>query len=187
MAESRAALKQRLLHEGRWEAFKTRREELKAQGKTPQEAWEITISEYGPIQSGDQAGMAAASNNGSSADHTGGSVGDSGCVPESGISKALPKKKRGSITKDFEWVYWNIGDPAVTPGDAPSLSAWWMLEKVRSNPTAQLEFIRTLLQRLRPDKNESESERFNDDGRAQLGLIERVRAASKNALLPSGA
>jgi hypothetical protein len=173
--ESKAALKERLINEGRWEAFKTRREELKASGTDPKQAWEIARREFEPQENPATYPQ---------------SSGNNPCAADSvnvAAAKPKPKTKHGSITKDFEWVYWNIGDLTVAPDNAPSLSAWWMLERIRSNPSAQLEFIRTLLQRLRPDKNDMDSERFNDDGRQQLSLIERVRTASQNSLLPSGA
>jgi len=172
--ESRDELKKRLTDEGRWEAFKARRDELKSQGLLPRQAWEQARNEFDSQTKQDDKIESAGSGNSSS---------DIKPVLQGGSLKP----RRGSITKDFEWVYWHIGDECATAEDAPSSSAWWMLERVRSNPTVQIEFIRTLLQRLRPDKNESESERFNDDGRAQLGLIERVRAASKNAVLSPGA
>ena len=44
--ESRRALKERLIREGRWDAFVARREELKSQGLEPKAAWEQTIHEF---------------------------------------------------------------------------------------------------------------------------------------------
>jgi hypothetical protein len=184
--ESKAALKVRLISEGRWEAFKTRREELKAQGIEPAKAWEITKNEFQPIKHEDQSKLETVSNPVVAAYTAGGNGNGGGLVPGKADSAVLPKTKRTSITKDFEWVYWHIGNADIKPEDAPSSSAWWMLQKVRGNPTVQIEFIRTLLQRLRPDKNESETERFYDDGRVQINLIARVRTASQNSVLPSG-
>lgn len=177
--ESKAAFKDRLQREGRWETFVARREGLKAEGKKSNEAWEMAKNEF---QS--QENFPASNEKGkvTCPDRTGNDSANSDFS-----SSGKSRKKRGSITKDFEWVYWNIGDDAIRPEDAPSASAWWMLQKVRSNPTIQIEFIRTLLQRLRPDKNESENERFNDDGRTQINLIDRVRLASQNSVLPPGA
>lgn len=48
MRESKAELTDRLRREGRWEAFKKRREELKAEGVPAKEAWWQAASEFSP-------------------------------------------------------------------------------------------------------------------------------------------
>lgn len=88
-----------------------------------------------------------------------------------------------NIRRDVIWAYQHLG--ARGEEDPPSTGALALLRWARLNERA---FFETFLPKVFLSKGELEqAERQSDDGRAILELIERVRGASPNSLVPDGA
>ena len=174
---SKAALKKQLTEEGRWEAFVARREELKNQGLEPKAAWEQATHEF---EQGAEQKQADTNKSGDSADNGGNAA-------TGGLDGKVFNAAGASPRKVVEWVFDNLLLDDLKPDDAPSPGAWALLQDLKKYPDLRKEFYRSIWSKLLPTKTELDAaERFSDDGREQIKLIERVRAASKNAVLPSG-
>jgi hypothetical protein len=175
--ESRRALKERLIREGRWDAFVARREDLKCQGLEPKAAWEQTIHEFEQVSEQKQTGVAK------SADSTDGSGDVSAVVLDCKVRNAGGASPR----KVVEWVFDNLLVDSLKPDDAPSPGAWALLQDLKQYPDLRKEFYRSIWSKLLPTKTELDAaEKFSDDGREQIKLIERVRQASKDTVQQSG-
>lgn len=75
--------------------------------------------------------------------------------------------------RDVYWAYGNLGVDGVTPADAPSGSAWHLLNYGR---TARSEFIKFAMAFFtREDKKQAENEALYDDLRKQMSFIDFLR------------
>ena len=93
-----------------------------------------------------------------------------------------------SPRKVVEWVFDNLLVDSLKPDDAPSPGAWALLQDLKQYPDLRKEFYRSIWSKLLPTKTELDAaEKFSDDGREQIKLIERVRQASKDTVQQSGA
>lgn len=78
------------------------------------------------------------------------------------------------IQRDAKWVYLNLG--SKKPVDAPSPGAVAWLKAVQTDQRARDSFMRdTLPKFLPPAKVLDEAERFSDDGRDALELLEKCK------------
>lgn len=118
MRESKAELTDRLRSEGRWDAFKKRREELKAGGMPAKDAWVEAVAEFpAPSQVSAEA------------------------APPVDLSP-LKGKPPVSPLESAEWTMEHLDANWITPADAPSGGAWSMLHWARSSLAARGEFYR---------------------------------------------
>jgi hypothetical protein len=122
--ESKAELTDRLRREGRFEAFKKRREELKASGVPAPEAWYLAATEFPPPVTQPAAKASAAD------------------------LRALKGKPAVSVVQAAAWAFEHLDADWVTPADAPSAGAWSMREWAKSNMAARTEFYRTFVARI---------------------------------------
>lgn len=123
MGESRGQMEARLRREGRWDAFRARRKELKAGGMTGSEADAQAIEEFSqPLPRTD---------------------GDADRVPaEVFQGKSMPTQEI------IGWVVDNIAISNVKPEDAPSPGAWAMLRWVQRTEANESVFWRLIFPKL---------------------------------------
>ena len=125
MRESKAELTDRLRREGRFEAFKKRREELKVGGMAASEAWDAAATEFPPPVAQHAAGEA----------------------PTVDL-RALMGKPTLPVAEAATWASEHLDADWVSPADAPSAGAWSMREWARSSMAARSEFYRTFVAKL---------------------------------------
>jgi hypothetical protein len=125
MRESKAELTDRLRREGRFEAFKKRREELKAGGTAASDAWDVAAAEFPSLDAKP----------------------DPGTVPKAD-PQALKGKPPVSIVQAAAWAFEQLDCDWITPADAPSPGAWSLREWARSSMSARSEFYRTFVAKL---------------------------------------
>ncbi len=83
------------------------------------------------------------------------------------------------------WVFDNMDISDVTPEMAPSAGAWSYLMQLRKDKKMRSDFYSGSLMKLLPSKSQMEMEtKFNDDGREQIDLIERIARAKEDSILP---
>ena len=74
--------------------------------------------------------------------------------------------------RDLEWAYNGLGNKALKPEDAPSGSAWYMLEYGRS---ARAEFMKQVMGYfLKKEKEKEDQQALKDDHRKQMRFIETL-------------
>ena len=168
--ESKEALKNRLKSEGRWDEFIRYREDLKAQGVDAKSAWAKARAKFQPVPEG-----AVVLN-----DDSDGMDGDSS---NSGICLGeFDDKPAVTARAVVQWVFDHIDVADVKPADAPSSGAWSFLQRVRTYPDLLKEFYRSIWAKMLPTRSEIEArEKFEDDGREQLHLIEQIQRARDKA------
>lgn len=176
--ESRRALKERLIREGRWDAFVARREALKYEGLEPKAAWEQTRYDFEQVFEQTRTDV----------DKSADSADGGGDVPAVSLDCKVRNAAGASPRKVVEWVFDNLLVDGLKPDDAPSPGAWALLQDLKKYPDLRKEFYRSIWSKLLPTKTELDAaEKFSDDGREQIKLIERVRQASKDTVQQSGA
>jgi len=165
MAETREALKARLKRQNQWDEFLELREHYKQQGYEAKAAYAMAMEKFPPDQPPAVDDGAAA---------------DSGSVR----LEQFAGREKTSTLAIVEWVFDNIDMLDVTPDMAPCAGAWSLLLRVRKHPDLLKEFYRSIWVRILPSKTEIEQlQRFADDGREQLTLIDRIQQARTNAVL----
>lgn len=100
-------------------------------------------------------------------------------IPKERVKEVFGNRKKPTKEQEDIWVEDSI-DVAVELEDAPSISAWSRLMRVRLSSDLMRDFYRGRMA-LRQEK--ASKERFKDDGRESVELIERCQ----NAIYPSGA
>jgi hypothetical protein len=125
MRESKAELTDRLRREGRWDAFKKRREELKAGGTAASEVWGAAAEEFPSLDAKP----------------------DPGTAPKADL-QALKGKPPVSIVQAAAWAFEQLDCDSITPADAPSPGAWSLLEWARSSIATRTEFYRMFAARI---------------------------------------
>jgi hypothetical protein len=167
--ESKAELTDRLRREGRWEAFKKRREELKAAGTPAKQSWYEAAVEFPPPDAQPAARA----------------------VPTVDL-RALNGKPAVTVVEAATWAFEYLDADWVTPADAPSAGAWSMREWARSSMAARSEFYRTFAARivLQPQEQarQAEEKRRIADSRVQADinrfLGDRLNRQSEDSLKP---
>ena len=167
--ETKEQFKTRLKSEGRWNEFIKFRESLKAKGYDAKGAWSEARARFGLLAQ--------------NASLDGGV--DSVDTPASDCGFCLDDWKNKapvSARQVVNWVFDNIDVADVKPEDAPSSGAWSFLQRVRTYPDLLKEFYRSVWARMLPSRSEIEArEKFEDDGREQLHLIEQIQRARDKA------
>lgn len=170
MVETREAFKTRLKDQGQWNEFLELRDQYKQQGCEPKVAYAMAMEKFPP-------GQPPVVGDGSSDPAECGAV---------WLEQFAGKEKVSSLAI-VEWVFDNIDMLDVTPGMAPCAGAWSLLLRVRKHPDLLKEFYRSIWVRILPSKTAIEQlQRFEDDGREQLTLIDRIQQAHADAVLSSG-
>jgi hypothetical protein len=170
MVETREEFKLRLKRQGQWNEFLELRDQYKEQGHEPKVAYAMAMEKYPPdAQSVVDDG-----------------VGDPAECGAVWLEQFAGKEKVNSLAI-VEWVFDNIDMLDVTPDMAPCAGAWRLLLRVRKHPDLLKEFYRSIWVRILPTKSAIEQlQRFEDDGREQLTLIDRIEQARADAVLSSG-
>ena len=123
MRESKGELTDRLRREGRFDAFKKRREDLKAGGTPAGDAWRQAAAEYLP-ECGNPTPQA----------------------PSRSLTKtevrALKRKPCIDVGQAIRWAFDHLEGDWLQPRDAPSVGAWSLREWARSSPLARSDFYR---------------------------------------------
>lgn len=119
MRESKAELTDRLRSEGRWEAFRKRREELKAGGMAAADAWNAAKVEFPPPNGRQRNGETSKVDLG-----------------------ALRGKPAVSVAQAAAWVFEYLDADWIIPADAPSAGAWSLREWAQSSLAARGDFYR---------------------------------------------
>lgn len=84
-----------------------------------------------------------------------------------------------STPECVSWVAKNMMIRNVSPTDAPSSEAWSMLCWAKRNNQNEAQFWGQIYTKLLPSRNQLDAdERFKDDGRKVLGIIERLKGES---------
>lgn len=158
--------KQRLRDGGDWAAFLARRESLKAEGMEARDAAATALLEFPPKQpksTEPAAVIARKMATHSNTRHPRTTFESRECTPKDTV----------------DWVARNIAVSDVDPKEAPSPEAWAILQWVLSSFTNQTVFWKDIWARMLPTRAQvEEDQRFRDDGREQMDLINSVRAAS---------
>ena len=128
MRESKAELTDRLRREGRFETFKKRREELKAEGIAASDAWDVAAAEFPPPP--EQA------------------LHEQTSAFTKNEFRTIKKKPRIRIGQAIRWVFDNLEGDWVRPKDAPSAGAWSLRQWARSSTATRAEFYRIFAVRL---------------------------------------
>lgn len=152
-------LKEKLKAAGQWQAFQQRRDELKAQGYTPEDARTMALAEVMP------------------------KCDDGGDEPEQPSGEALPIAPAALVGKAaFEpevarWVARNIDNPKADPGDCPDPFAWTLLRMCRESPSFALTFVRDIWTKLLVSQVRQGDEDTGGriDGTPTPEFIERIR------------
>jgi hypothetical protein len=136
--ESKAELTDRLRSEGRWEEFKKRREQLRADGILAKDAWRQAAMEFPPQD--DPANKNIRTRPITKTDF-----------------RAFRKKPEIRIGQALRWAFDHLEADWLRPRDAPSIGAWSIREWARSNPTARMEFYRLFAAKLSSIPSEDET------------------------------
>jgi len=164
MSERENAIRKQIQDLGKWQAFIDRRKALQAQGKDPKEAWEQAAIE---TLAGQENETSVEKND------------DDFCSID--VSE-FADKPTPTARKIVEWVFENIRVKNVTPDMAPSPGAYSLLLDIRNNPGLRTEFIYKVWAKLLPTRAEIESSRkFEDDGRSQIQILDRIERAKREA------
>jgi hypothetical protein len=161
--ESKAELTDRLRREGRFDAFKARREAMKGQGMAPKDAWRAAAEEFPP------QGLARVEAFPGAED-----------LP-AGVLEVLKAKGDCNIAKAIRWVFDAIGDPSIKPTDAPSTGAWSLLAWARSSAATRGQFYAMYLPKLlaKADRGQG-ADNVQFDGKGPTTeLLERIMAARR--------
>ena len=158
----------RLRREGRFEAFKKRREELRAGGTPAKQAWYEAAVEFPP-----PVAQPAAK------------------AVHSVDLQALKGKPAVTVAKAAAWAFEHLDADWIKPADAPSAGAWGMREWARSNIAARSEFYRTFVAKivlpLQEEARQAEEERQkrrNMKTRVQEDIDRLLGVCPSNDLAP---
>jgi len=210
--ESKAALKRRLTEDGRWQEFVAYREELKHNGMPTKDAWATAAEEYPeretsnggktkkpvPVDKGNDKSVAAIPPPPIPTDEQLEVLAQSNAVintpkhisgngwnkPAPVLREQFAGKKPRNMRERIEWVWGNLDIVDIKPEDAPDSQSWFLLSWAKT-AAGKTEFCRSFVARLLPSKNSAEEEdKFFDDGRRVLEIIERVERESRSSVLP---
>ena len=158
--ENKKLLREKLKRTGYWDAYVEFREELKRQGHSPRDADKEARAKFSPLA-------------------------DAGPRDDSSDSAVCADVFAGranvSARKVVQWVFNHIDVEDIGPEDAPSAGAWSLLARLRKYPDLLKEFYRTIWAKMLPTRSEIEArEKFEDDGREQLDIIDKLARAREH-------
>ncbi|MBN2138757.1 MAG: hypothetical protein JW720_13195 [Sedimentisphaerales bacterium] len=146
----------------KWDYFIERRKALEAQGRNKKDAWEQAAAEI----------LGKTENEDTDED-------DNFCDVD---IEQFADKPTASARQIVQWVFEHIRVRNVTPDMAPSPGAYSLLLDVRNNPALRTDFIHKVWAKLLPTRAEIESSRkFEDDGRSQIQILDRIERAKREA------
>jgi hypothetical protein len=92
------------------------------------------------------------------------------------ISVETTENYKGGVNfrSDIEWVYCNLGNKDVLPGEAPNTGAWVMLDYARHN---KHEFFSSLFAKVLPSKSQIDADQAKVDDGGAIRLIEECERA----------
>ena len=154
------ATKARLEATGQWQTFQERRDELKAEGYTPDDARTMAMAEV--------LAECSAEDDGLPGEHRGDTL------------PVAPDALAGRMAGEPEiarWVARNIDNPDARPADCPDPFAWTLLRMCRESPAFTLMFVKDIWIKLLI--SEAKRDDGEMDGQHVLDLIERIRAISE--------
>lgn len=161
-----SAQKDRLVAAGQWEAFQRRRDELKTQGLTPDDA---RVAAYGEV-------MRQAAREERDGDDTAAEAFPT--APE-----GLPTHATADEPTVVRWVARNVDNPEPDPATCPDPFAWTLLRTCRENPAFLPFFVEKLWAKLIPARSQLDGAGPKEfDGKLQLELIDRIEAMRDEAM-----
>lgn len=180
--EGRKALKQRLVSEGRWNAYVIRREALRKEHPLDV-ANDMAAAEFAPLPAGMTPSELPAAADLSSNDalnaaarvQRGNLPAAAKIDPESETTAAdfAGKPAEGSQRDNLIWVSNNYTRTDVTPKDAPTGAAWNLLCAIRANPRMVEIFWGQMYIKTMPTQKElDDSSRFSDKGSVLANLMD---------------
>lgn len=93
-----------------------------------------------------------------------------------------------SVREDFQWVFYNLANrETLKREDAPSDGAWYLLEAVNGDKDLKRDFLRQMAQRFLSLKDAEREQRYRDDGRETMTVINDLLAARERSIQPAGA
>lgn len=169
MTESKVVAMDRLRQDGRWNEaseFRDRvRKELRASGmnrsQAAEEAWVRMIAEYPPLDGDSNEELV-----------------DQAIWPpdltEEDEQEALVaiSGRNADFDRDFVWAYSQLGKANLTPRDAPSAPAWFLLKYGNSARSEFLKRAATFFERR--ESNAEAEQALVDDHRKQMSFIESL-------------
>ena len=175
------ALRERVQAEGDWDAFKEKREQYRAAGVSNNELWPRTAEHFPAKNPKEPKNILA----------------DLPPLPPEELKKLRAKEEKPKETTELiprdrfqmdtapspqviSWVARNLVVLDVRPEECVSPEAWGLLLWVREGGTNESEFWRSIYPKLLPSRTQLDAQdRFKDDGRRLLTLIDEVEAMSR--------
>ncbi|MDC3378671.1 hypothetical protein OAX78_00125 [Planctomycetota bacterium] len=161
-------LKAQLVAKGQWQHFQRRRNELKAQGLSPNDARMVALGECTAEAPGE----------------------GSDCGEPVAASRPLPVApaelagRTAGAPEVARWVARNIDHPTPNPGDCPDPFAWTLLRKCRETPAFAHVFLRDVWVKLLAFEVKQEEAKKSDgeiDGQVTIDLIDRIKGMRDEA------
>ncbi len=181
------AIRKRLEHDGNWIPFCYRRSELIHKGESRQEADRTALKEFG-IPKEEADALRASKPEGERRDgktpqevRAGEAVFRKQTREEGRVAKSVFEGKDCSFREEVIWVANNVHIRGVKPKDAPSSSAWTMLNYARSSGTNLGYFLRDFYAKIHISEAKGDAQDegpFKDDGK-DFDLPDWLRAASE--------
>lgn len=92
---------------------------------------------------------------------------------EAELALASLEGKKADYGKTLDWIWHKLGSVSVTPRDAPSQTAWLLLQHFQQ---ARGEFFKVYqAYTAKAQKDAAEVKEWHDDNRKQLGFIRKLR------------
>ena len=173
--ETKSQFRERMRREGRWREFCDWREARKSEGLSASDIWFMCSDEF-PVLCSDEIPPEHLSADVNISDPP--SKSSKFSVDKSFTcltSKDVKDKPGVSALEVVQWVFDNVDVMDLTPSDAPSGGAWSLLHRLRMHPGLLQEFYKSIWSKTLPSRSElTMKERFNDDGRHQLKLVQEL-------------
>ena len=150
-------LRRELVEKGVWTRFCAKRNQYESEGMKPDEAYEKAASELLGRVVGKKA--------------------ESEQALEGVVESTVFSTASASTPECVAWVAKHMMLKDVRPEQAPSSEAWSMLCWARRNNQNEAQFWGQIYTKLLPSRSQLDAEqKFKDDGRRVLGLIEKMRS-----------
>ena len=160
------ATKARLEGAGQWQAFQERRDELKEQGYSADDARTMAMAEV--------LAECSAEDDGPPGEHRGDTL---PVAPD-----ALAGRTAGE-PEVARWVARNIDNPEPAPETCPDAFAWTLLRMCRESPAFTLMFVKEIWVKLLISEVKRDDGGTTDDGEMDgqhvIDLIERIRTIAE--------
>jgi hypothetical protein len=138
------------------------REDLKDGGLSPDQAWQQAWLDVKPLY--DQRVFDLAQQSVARVTHPQ----QTGQLISPEVFEVLERKGGVNFRSDIEWVYSNLSNKDVLPGDSPNTGAWAMLDWARQN---KHEFFTSLFAKVLPTKSQIDADQAKVDDGGAIRLI----------------